>query len=149
MNAQSDYENRYLERFEQEFRNIMSEINLLSNVVPQYKTENESLRERIGNIREWAEVASKIRYMPKTDADAVLANLITQILRETDNLNELKPIAKVQEMKTISEDLFHILSTAKNVDLDEAFRGFDFYENNPFKNAAEKKIARIKRKATR
>jgi hypothetical protein len=139
-------ENRYLKRFEQEFKNIVKEIGLLSMVVPEYKNENDSLRERIENIREWAEVASKIRYLPDADTDAVLANLITQILIETDNLDQLKPITKMPDLKSVEGDLFSILATTKNIEMDEAFCGFDFYENNPYKKSAEKKIAKMKKK---
>jgi len=124
----------------------MKEISMMSNIIPQYKSENESLRERLLNIRSWAEVASKIRYMPDTDADAVLANLITQILIETDKLDELKPIVKEPDIKAVSDELFQMLSNSRNVELDEALSGFDFYDNNPLKKSAEKKIAKIKKK---
>ena len=142
-------ENRYLKRFEAEFHRILDEINMYSTVIPQYKTENESLRERIANIRGWAEAASKIRYMPHTDADAVLANLITQVLIESDKLDELKPVEqKVPDLR-VSDELFQMLSKSRNVKMDEAFEGFDFFDNNPYKKAAEKKIAKIQRRKHR
>jgi hypothetical protein len=147
-NKTPTHENSFLTRFEAEFRKIMDEINTYSSVIPQYKTENESLRERIDNIRAWAEAASKLRYMPDADADAVLANLITHILAESDNLSELKPAApSKQELRNTSNELFQMLSNSRNVEIDEAFKGFDFFEENPYKRAAEKKIAKIKRKS--
>jgi hypothetical protein len=126
-------ENRYLKRFEAEFNKILGEISMLSASLPQYKTENESLRERICNIRGWAEAASKIRYMKKTDHEAVLANLITHILQESDDLDKLKPITPPQvEIKSTSDELFKLLAQSRNVSMDEAFKGFDFYDNNPY-----------------
>jgi len=116
-------------------------------VIPQYKNEIDSLRERIANIRGWAEAASKIRYMPGTDADAVLANLITQVLLESDKLDELKPIIqKEPDTKTASEDLYQLLTASRSVAMDEAFQGFEFYDNNPYKKIAEKKIAKIQKR---
>ena len=143
----ADDENRYLKRFEAEFHKIVKEISMLSESLPQYKSENESLRERIENIRGWAEAASKVRYLKDTDHEAVLANLITQILKESDNLDELKPIiAEKQDVKATSDVLFQLLQTSRNVEMEEAFRGFDFYDNNPYKKEAEKRIAKIKKR---
>ena len=140
-------ENRYLKRFEAEFNKILNEITVLSESIPQYKSENESLRERIQNMRRWAEAASKIRYLKGTDHEAVLANLITHILRESDNLDELKPIVSQEvDIKATSDELFQLLTTSRNVAMEEAFRGFDFYDNNPYKEVAEKKIAKINKK---
>jgi len=138
-------ENRYLKRFEAEFRSIMSEIDSMTNIIPQYKNENESLRERISNIRGWAEVASKIRYMNNADADALLANLISQILMETDKLDELKPINREPDIKGATDDLYQLLTKSKAVDMESAFAGFDFYDNNPLKQKAEKKIKKMKK----
>jgi len=139
-------ENRYLKRFEMEFRSIIDEIGALQTALPQYKTAVESLRERLDNIRGWVEVASKIRYMQDADPDAVLANLIAQILIETDDLDKLKPVVKEPDLETTSNDLFKLLGKSNSIDLDDAMSGFDFYDNNPYKKSAEKKIAKIKRK---
>ena len=144
---QDEDENRYLKRFEAEFRAIMDEVSMYTSVIPQYKSENDSLRERLTNIKEWAEAASKTRYMPGADADAVLANLITNVLPECNSLEQLKPIVpKKSDIKTASDELFQMLSHSRNVEMDEAFKGFDFFDNNPYKKSAEKKIAKIKRK---
>jgi len=142
----SDLENKYLRRFEIEFRAIVDEINTLSNALPQYKDENASLRERIDNIRCWTNVASKKRYNKDADPDAILANLITHVLTETDNVDALKPTIKEPDTKIISDDLFKMLSHSQNINLEEAMRGFDFYDNNPYKTKAEKRIAKIKKR---
>jgi len=78
----------------------------------------------------------------------VLANLITHILAESDNLSELKPVTAPtkKELKDASNELFQMLSNGRKVELNEAFEGFDFFEQNPYKKAAEKKIAKCKRK---
>jgi hypothetical protein len=123
---------------------------MYSSVIPQFKDENQSLRERIVNMRGWAEAASKVRYMPDADIDAVLANLITQILLESDKIDELKPVVQnvpnIPDIKTKSDELFQMLSHTRNVAMDDAFQGFDFYENNPLKKKAEKKIAKIQKR---
>jgi hypothetical protein len=142
----SAVEDRFLKRFEAEFNRIMEEISVYSSIVPQYKTENESLRERLENIRAWAEEASKARYMQNTDTDAVLANLVTNILAESGDLDKLKPKVQKPDIKAASDELFQLLSTAQHCNLDEAMKGFDFYDNNPLKKQAEKKIAKIKKK---
>ena len=140
-------ENRYLKRFEVEFRAIMDEVGMYTSVIPQYKNENESLRERLNNIREWVEAASKTRYLPKADVDAILAKLITNVMMECNNLEELKPvIPKESDIKAASDELFQMLSNSRSVQMEEAFKGFDFYDNNPYKNKAEKKIAKLQKK---
>jgi len=141
-----DFENKYVKRFEKEFRTIMGEIKVIKDVIPQFKTENESLRERIHNIRQWAEVASKVRYQSDANADAVLANLITQILLETDNVEELKPVLKEAVIHHVSDEIFTMLNHAPNQSLEEAMQGFDFYENNPYKKIADKKIKKFEKK---
>ena len=143
-------ENRYLKKFEQEFLAIMKEVSMYTAVIPQYKSENESLRERLTNIREWVEVASKLRYLPGADSDAVLANLIANVLPECSAIEVLKPIVPVEpDIKSASDDLFQMLATSRGVNMDEAFSGFDFFENNPYKKLAEKRIAKIRKKKAR
>jgi len=142
----SELEDKYLRRFELEFKAIVDEISTLSTALPKYKDENASLRERIQNIRDWAEVASRIRYKKGADPDAILAELISKIFSETENIEKLKPLAVEPEIKNISDDLFKMLSHSKNIDLEEALKGFDFYDNNPYREKAEKKIAKIKKR---
>jgi len=138
---------RYLRRFEQEFRNIMNEVSTYTAIIPQYKSENDSLRERLENIRGWIEAASKMRYLPGTDADAVLANLITNVMPECNAIEELKPVVpKEPDIKSASDELFSMLVNSRGVDMDEAFEGFDFFENNPHRKAAEKKIAKMNKR---
>lgn len=128
----------------------MNEISTYSSVIPQYKSENDSLRERLLNVRDWAEAASKARYLPGTDPDAVLANLIAQILVESDKIDELKPVVSEPEKnKDASNDLFELLTYSRGVAMDEAFQGFDFFDNNPYKKQAEKKIAKIQKRNKR
>jgi predicted RNase H-like nuclease (RuvC/YqgF family) len=125
---------------------LANEIGDYSQVIPQYKSEIESLRERLENIRRWAEAASKIRYMQDADTDAVLANLITQVLIESDKIHELKPVIPVKTKPIDGDNFFEILASGKNIKLDEVLKGFDFYDNNPYKVKAEKKLARIEKK---
>ena len=144
------------ERLENVKNNIAAltvELNEYSQVVPQYKSEIESLRERLLNIRRWANNASEARYL-KQDVDAILAGLVTQVLAETDKLEELKPViaAQTEGETTVNvrplnpDDFFEILATNKNLKLDEALSGFDFFDNNPFRQKAEKKLKKIEAK---
>jgi len=141
----------HTERLENVKRNITElavEIGQYTHIViPKYKSEIESLRERLFNIRSWAEAASKIRYMKNTDIDAILANLIAQVLLETDNLDELKLVEPEEPTKTVDgEGFFEVLASCQNVKLEDALSGFDFYDNNPYKISAEKKLAKIEKK---
>ena len=142
------------ERLENVKHNIAAltvELNEYSQVVPQYKSEIESLRERLNNIRKWANNASEARYLKK-DVDAILASFITQSLAETDKLDELKPLdsqitqASGETRMLKPDDFFEVLATNKNLKLDEALSGFDFFDNNPFRQKAEKRLKKIENK---
>ena len=143
------------ERLETVKRNITSlavELNEYSQVVPQYKSEIESLRERLDNIRNWANKTSEQRYLKEKDTEILLANLITQVLGETDNISELKLVDPPKHDNSASgkllqgEDFFEILATNREMKLDEALSGFDFFDNNPLRQKAEKKLKRIEAK---
>ena len=142
------------ERLENVKHNIAAltvELNEYSQVVPQYKSEIESLRERLYNIRKWANNASEARYL-KQDVDAILASLITQTLAETDKLEELKPLGadavsgSPDVRPLVADDFFEVLATNKNLKLDEALSGFDFFDNNPFRQKAEKRLKKMEAK---
>ena len=134
-----------LENVKHNIAELATELNQYSQVVPQYKSEIESLRERLENIRGWAAEASKARY-EKTDKEAGLANFITQILSESDKLDQLKPVDPPIVKPIDVEDFFEILASSRDVKLEEALAGFDFFDDNPYKAEAEKRLAKIKRK---
>jgi len=140
----------YLQRLDDDFRAIIENqkrnITDLAREMGEFKSEIESLRERLHNIRGWTEAASKIRYLPNTDPDAILANLIDQVLLESNNIAELKPVHPTKVEQLESEEVFDILAKARDVKIEEAFEGFDFYENNPYKESAEKKLAKMEKK---
>ena len=155
---------RYLQQLDDDFQNILKshterldnvkrnitdlavEIGEYTQVIPQYKSEIESLRERLENIRGWVEAASKLRYMKNTDADAVLANLITQVMEESDKIEELKPITPPVKVKPKEcEEFFEILASSGEITLDDALKGFDFYDDNPYKSKAEKTLAKLEK----
>ena len=128
---------------------LSTELNQVSKVVPKYKTEIESLRERIHNMRKWAENASRARFGTKADTDAVLANLINCILEESDQIQELKLVNPPPKNPEANEDFFAVLATNSNVKLEDALKGFEFYDNNPYKKEAEKRLAKIEKKKQR
>jgi len=143
--------NQRLENVKRNITELAVEIGQYTHVViPKYKSEIESLRERLFNVRGWSEAASKIRYLKNTDVDAILANLIAQILLETDNLDELKLVEPEEPAKPVDgEGFFEVLASCKNVKLEDALQGFDFYDNNPYKKTAMKKLAKIEKKKKR
>jgi hypothetical protein len=134
-NTDTAQEDKYLKRFETEFQTIFNEISMFSNKV---------LREHLANIRGWAEAAENIRAMQDADVGAVLDNLIAQIKIETDKIGDARQVAAEKK-----DELTQLLSKARNVEITEAFEGFDFYDNNPLKRKAEKKIAKLERKRNR
>jgi len=135
-----------LENVKHNIADLAREITEYTQVIPQYKNINESLRERLENIRGWAESASKARYLPNNDPDAVLANLISQILNESDNIDELKPVIPKKQKLVDSDELFEVLASSRDIKMEDAFRGFDFYDNNPYRASAEKRLANIEKK---
>jgi len=134
----------YTKRLEEAFKRIMTGYR---EVVPQYKSDIESLRERLVNIREFANRASSARYLKDAQAEVILANLITQVLSEVAEMNVLKPVkpAKIAEGRK-AEDFFEVLAGTKELQLDEALSGFEFFDNNPYRMKAEKRLAKIKSK---
>ena len=140
----------YIERLEVDFRaiiknnaekieHIKNNLSEVTQIVPQYKTEIESLKERLVNIRECTNRASEARYLKDAEPEVLLANLIMQVLEETSAMEKLKPV-----VTTIDDsDFFEILAGSRELKLDEALEGFEFFDNNPYKLKAEKKLAKI------
>ena|GEM_PF-1007640 len=113
--------------------------------VPQYKTEIESLRERLEIIRDCANKASEARYLKDAQPEVLLANLVAKVLTETADMEKLKPvIAELDE-----GDFLQILAGTRELKLGDALEGFDFFDNNPYKGKAEKRLAKIKAKKDR
>ena len=142
-------ESNYTKRLEDAFKLIMEGY---AGVVPQYKSDIESLRERLVNIREFANNASSARYLKNAQPEVILANLITQILSEADEMDKLKPVrtttsAAIEARKT--KDFLEVLAGSKELKLDEALSGFEFFDNNPYRIKAEKQLAKIKAKKSK
>jgi predicted RND superfamily exporter protein len=135
----------YTKRLEDAFARIMTGYR---EVVPQYKSDIESLRERLVNIREFTNVASSARYLKNAQPEVILANLITQILSEADEMDKLKPVETARSFAEAkrAEDILEVLAGSKELKLDEALSGFEFFDNNPYRKKAEKRLAKIKSK---
>jgi len=134
----------YTKRLEDAFTRIMQGY----REVPQYKSDIESLRERLVNIRNFTNRASSARYLKDAQPEVILANLITQILSEADEINVLKPVRQTSQTAgdKAAKDFFEILAGSKELKLDEALSGFEFFDNNPYRIKAEKRLEKIKRK---
>lgn len=158
---QVDY---YIKQLEAEFQTIIKgqseklenvrhnvgELAKYSQVVPVYKSEIESLRERLENVKDFANRASEQRYLKGQNIEVLLANLITQILTETNDIDKQKPLKTSSKAAgNRGEDFFEVLASTKELKLDEALEGFEFYEQNPYKSKAEKKLAKMEAKRTR
>ena len=146
----------YIERLEVDFRTIIKNntekiehikrnLSEITQTVPQYKTEIESLKERLVNIRDCANRASEARYLKDAESEVLLANLIMQVLEETSDMEKLKPMVTVID----ENDFFEILASTKELKLNEALEGFEFFDNNPYKEKAEKKLAKIQARKER
>jgi len=135
----------YTKRLEEAFARIMTGYR---EVVPQYKSDIESLRERLINIRNFANRASAARYLKDANSEFILANLITQILQEADEIDKLKPVKPMNatEEARRTENFLEVLAGSKELKLDEALSGFEFFDNNPYRVKAEKRLAKIKSK---
>ncbi|MCL2846391.1 MAG: hypothetical protein FWE38_01750 [Firmicutes bacterium] len=92
------------------------------------------LMQRLYNIRNHTTAASQARYMATHDSEVILANLIVQVLTETDG------------EEGAGDAAIDLMATTKSVDLEEALAGFDFYEENPYRKQAEKRLAKLERK---
>ena len=137
----------YTKRLEEAFTRIMTGYR---EVVPQYKSDIESLRERLINIREYANRASTARYMKDAQSEVILANLITKILAEADEMDKLKPVKPTSAAEARSaEDFLEELASSRELKLDEALSGFEFFDNNPYRMKAEKRLAKIKSKKSK
>ena len=99
--------------------------------------ELADLRARLVNVRNMANAASQARYLATQTHEVILANLIMQVLNETNMSNE-----------SFSEDsfFFDVLASSRELKLEEALEGFEFFDNNPYKEKAEKYLARIKKR---
>jgi len=133
----------YTKRLEDAFKRIMTGYGV---VVPQYKSDIESLRERLLNVREYANRASSARYLKDAQPEVILANLITKILAEADEIDKLKPVTASRSTAQKTDDFFEVLATSRELQLDEALSGFEFFDNNPYRIKAEKKLEKIKQK---
>jgi len=102
-------QNDYTKRLEDAFRRIMDNYGDAPQST-QFKSDIESLRERLINICNYANTASRERYLKGARAEVILANLITKILSEADKIDELKPLkpANTDDGGIVQEDFFEI-----------------------------------------
>lgn len=137
----------YTKRLEDAFKRIMEGY----HVVPQYKSDIESLRERLVNIRDFANRASSARYLKDAKPEVILANLITQVLSEADEMDKPKPVrqTRLYDSAKKAEDFFEVLAGSKELELDQALSGFEFFDNNPYRVKAEKRLEKLKKSKNR
>jgi len=97
--------------------------------------KKKTLEERIDNIRRVTNQASEARYLATQDPEVILANLIMQVLEETEGQDGMS------DGRTILDDI--LMGPRK---LEEVLPGFEFYDNNPYRAKAEKRLEKIRRR---
>ncbi|MCL2587256.1 MAG: hypothetical protein FWE31_03380 [Firmicutes bacterium] len=128
-----------LKRFDDAFGAITKQtVTIKTQVFPN--TAALDTQEKLDKILEATNKASKERYLSNNNHEAILARLIMQIYSATDQETE------ETEVFHKSDSFFEILTSNKETELDKVFSGFEFYENNPYREIAEKRLAKIKRK---
>jgi len=126
----------FIRRFDEDFTAIMTKKSPESKIIQMAQVPlHEILQRQIDKIREYTNEASRERYLAKNDSEVILSNLIMQILMETE-----------QKFGADMGDFFDELTSSSDAELDEILTGFEFYDNNPYRELAEKRLEKIKRK---
>ena len=135
-----------LSRFDEGFSTITKQtVTVTTQVFPNASAM--ALQEQIDSITAATDVASKERYLTSNDHEAILARLIMQIYAATNKFDQVAN--ESDEVFQKSESFFEILTNSKETDLEKIFDGFEFYENNPYREIAEKRLAKIYKKRNR
>jgi len=93
---------------------------------------------KLQKILGYTNVASSARYLATNTAEVILANLIVQILSEIEGDGSL------------DENLIRALyNEENNLGLEEALETFEFYRNNPFREEAERRLAKLEQRRSR
>ena len=122
----------FLDKFDRDFFNIRTNFCTPYDHACARIKYVQSDAEKIDNIRSITNAASQSRYMDVNTAEVILANLIMQILAEIEGAHQEDDVIKM-----IFQD---------KVELEEALEPFDFYKNNPYKEKAEKNLAKLEQK---
>lgn len=131
--------NPILKQFDNDFSAIIKQT--VTVKTEYFATKQDAdLQGKLDKIVEATNQASKERYLSNNDHEAILARLIMQIYATTDN----EP--KSNEVFHKSDSFFEILTNTRETELEKVFTGFDFYDNNPYREIAEKQLAKIKKK---
>ncbi|MDR0975765.1 MAG: hypothetical protein LBM01_02285 [Christensenellaceae bacterium] len=111
--------------------------NALEKIVENSADKSQITAEtRLANIYATAVEASRKRYLKQGDTEALLANLIATVLKEAGGASEGEE----------AFDILQELASLEKVSLDETLAGFEFYDKNPYKKKAEKRLARLRKK---
>ena len=134
----------YIQRFDQDWAEICGEVKGVTNCRTSLHehtdnpSDSDEVYDKLGKIRDFTNQASQARYLATHDSEVILANLIMQILNQTDG----------EGCDDIVEH-FNFWENSKDLKLEEALVGFEFYDNNPHRERAEKMLAKLNRKRRR
>jgi len=125
--------NEILRRFDEGFSTIVKQTTVTY-------TTDFGTQSKLDKIIDATNRASKERYLTSNDHEAILARLIMQIYSVTDT---------PAEVFHKSDSFFEILTNSKETELDKIFNGFEFYDNNPYREIAERRLEKIKKRRDR
>jgi hypothetical protein len=139
----NDYTNKLLDEFDQMFLELVGDFDAQILDFPAAKAEAETdtpkftqkprPEEQLQKINDVTNRISAERFNPGANIDVLLADLIDSILQ-------------ILNGSTAEDDFFRLLNEERTVKLDDALTEFDFYHDNPYKNKAEKYLAKLEAK---
>lgn len=157
-----------LTRFDEAFRNIaganLSNLGEIRKETLTYEAEyyptsepgglvsKSVLQEKLDRILTATNNASRERYLSNNDHEAILARLIMQIYSVTEDEDEGCPACSDESEGEVfhkSDSFFEILTSARETELEKVLSGFDFYENNPYREMAERRLEKLRRRRER
>ena len=132
-----------LRKFDEEFSSIIKQTVTIKTEVFDSKNAAD-LQEKLDKIIAATNSASKERYLSSNDHEAILARLIMQVYSAVDNKEKVD-----DEVFQKSESFFEILTNSREVELERVFSDFDFYQDNPYREIAERRLAKLQKKRDR
>ena len=131
--------NPILSQFDESFAAILKQTVTVKTEVFQNRSHKE-VQERLDKILEATNLASRERYL-NSDHEAILARLIMSIYGTEENAAQ----PDTEEYHK-SESFFEILTNARKDEVEEVFSAFDFYNQNPYREIAQRRLDKIKKR---
>ena len=127
-----------LSQFDESFAAILKQTVTVKTEVFESRNHKD-VQERLDKILEATNQASRERYL-NSDHEAILARLIMTIYGTEKEL----PVPAVEYHK--SDSFFEILTNSRKDEVEEVFSHFDFYNQNPYREIAQRRLDKIKKR---